>query len=61
MELLDGTILQVDLLILGVGSTLNTEWLKGSGVKLLDDGSVEVNKVFNLKQLLHIKNFLNLI
>ena len=45
IELQDGTILSADIVILGIGSLFNTDWLKGSSIKMLDDGTVEVDKV----------------
>lgn len=39
VELTDGTVLDADLVIVGVGATPNTEWLDGSGV-VLDNGVV---------------------
>ncbi|KAJ8683216.1 hypothetical protein QAD02_019008 [Eretmocerus hayati] len=44
VELNDGTTLPADILILGVGSTLYTEWLKGSCVNVLSNGSIEVDE-----------------
>ncbi|XP_008207189.1 apoptosis-inducing factor 3 [Nasonia vitripennis] len=44
VELKDGRILPADIVILGIGSTLYTRWMKDSGVNLLDDGSVQVDK-----------------
>jgi NADPH-dependent 2,4-dienoyl-CoA reductase/sulfur reductase-like enzyme len=35
----DGTCLEADLAVVGVGTELNTEWLDGSGIKV-DDGVV---------------------
>lgn len=43
VELNDGTILKADLLIMGIGSSLNTEFLKESGVNLNKDGSIDTN------------------
>ena len=45
IELEDGTTLPADIAILGIGSFFNTDWLRGSSIKMLDNGSVEVNKV----------------
>lgn len=45
VELKDGRLLPADIVILGIGSTFHTDWMKGSGVTMLDDGSVEVDKV----------------
>lgn len=43
VELEDGTILNANILVLGVGSTLSTKFLKDSGIALKSDGSVEVD------------------
>lgn len=43
VELNDGTILKADICIMGVGSTLNTDFLKGSGLNLNKDGSIDTN------------------
>lgn len=43
-ELNDGTVLKADLVIMGVGSSCYTEFLKNSGVALLPDGAIEVNE-----------------
>ncbi|XP_017069567.2 LOW QUALITY PROTEIN: apoptosis-inducing factor 3 [Drosophila eugracilis] len=43
VELLDGSKIPCDLLILGTGCQCNTEFLKQSGVKLNANGSVDVN------------------
>ena len=43
VELNDGSILKADICIMGVGSTLNTGFLKESGLKLNRDGSVDTN------------------
>ncbi|XP_001606413.1 apoptosis-inducing factor 3 isoform X1 [Nasonia vitripennis] len=44
VELKDGRQLPADIVILGIGSTLYTDWMKDSGVTMLDDGSIEVDK-----------------
>ena len=44
VELNDGTILKADICIMGVGSTLNTEFLKTSGLVLNKDGSINTNQ-----------------
>ncbi|XP_001661452.2 apoptosis-inducing factor 3 isoform X1 [Aedes aegypti] len=44
VELNDGTILKADLCIMGIGSTLFTTFLEGSGVKVNKDGSVDTNR-----------------
>lgn len=43
VELNDGTILQADICIMGVGSTLNTGFLSGSGLSINKDGSIDTN------------------
>ncbi|CAD7086655.1 unnamed protein product [Hermetia illucens] len=43
VELADGTQIPCDALILGTGATFNTTFLKDSGVKLNDNGSVDVD------------------
>lgn len=43
VELNDGTVLKADICIMGVGSTLNTEFLKGSGLNINKDGSIDTN------------------
>lgn len=40
----DGTVLPADIVIIGLGSTFNTEWLKDSSVEMLENGSVPVDK-----------------
>ncbi|XP_072379894.1 apoptosis-inducing factor 3 [Diabrotica undecimpunctata] len=40
----DGSTLKADLVIMGVGSTFATDFLKNSGVELRSDGSVDVNE-----------------
>lgn len=40
VRLTDGTAVEASLVVAGIGVRLNTEWLHGSGVELLDDGSV---------------------
>ncbi|RZC32804.1 apoptosis-inducing factor 3 [Asbolus verrucosus] len=44
VELIDGTIINADLVIMGVGSSCYTEFLKGSGLELRPDGSIEVDE-----------------
>ncbi|CAH1129431.1 unnamed protein product [Ceutorhynchus assimilis] len=44
VELSDGQILKCDILLCGIGSTYCTEFLKGSGINMRPDGSVEVNE-----------------
>lgn len=43
VELNDGTILKADICIMGVGSTLNTYFLKTSGLAINRDGSIDTN------------------
>ncbi|XP_052752094.1 apoptosis-inducing factor 3 isoform X1 [Galleria mellonella] len=43
VELDNGTTLPADMLILGVGSTFHTDFLKNSGIKLETNGAVSVN------------------
>ncbi|XP_058814882.1 apoptosis-inducing factor 3-like isoform X2 [Topomyia yanbarensis] len=43
VELIDGTILKADLCIMGVGSTLYTSFLEGSGLKINKNGSIDTN------------------
>lgn len=45
VELANGTTLPADLLILGVGTTLNTGFLKDSGIQLEKNGAVSVNNM----------------
>ena len=45
VELLDGTVMQADIAIVGIGSTFCTEWLKDSALMLTDNGSVIVDRV----------------
>lgn len=40
VRLADGTAVEASLVVAGIGVHLNTEWLRGSGVDLLDDGAV---------------------
>ncbi|GHC94682.1 pyridine nucleotide-disulfide oxidoreductase [Nocardiopsis terrae] len=40
VRLADGSAIEASLVVAGVGVHLNTEWLRGSGVELFDDGSV---------------------
>ncbi|CAH1981573.1 unnamed protein product [Acanthoscelides obtectus] len=44
VELNDGTIIKADLVIMGVGSTFNTDFLKDSGLQMLNDGTIEVDQ-----------------
>lgn len=43
VELTDGTTLQCDICIMGTGSSLNTGFLKGSGVTVNPDGSIDTD------------------
>ena len=45
VELTDGQILSADIVIVGIGSTFYTDWMKTSSVTMRDDGSIPVNKV----------------
>ncbi|CAG9559290.1 unnamed protein product [Danaus chrysippus] len=45
VELANGSVLPADMLILGVGTTYYTDYLKGSGVNMRPDGSIEVNEM----------------
>lgn len=40
LSLDDGTVVDADLVVLGLGATPSTDWLVGSGVELAPDGSV---------------------
>ncbi|XP_033207120.1 apoptosis-inducing factor 3 isoform X2 [Belonocnema kinseyi] len=44
IKLQDGTTLPADIAILGIGSFYNTDWLKASSIKMLDNGTVKVDK-----------------
>lgn len=44
VELNDGTNLKANLVIMGVGSSCYTEFLKNTGIKMMDDGSIDVNE-----------------
>lgn len=44
VELNDGQILKCDILFCGIGSTYFTDFLKGSGIAMQPDGSVETNE-----------------
>lgn len=41
VELSDGTEIKCDICIMGTGSTLNTEFLQGSGVSVNENGSID--------------------
>ncbi|MCJ1436208.1 hypothetical protein MMC27_005586 [Xylographa pallens] len=52
IHLKDGTVLDADLVVLGVGVAPATEYLKESGnVKLMDDGSLKCNELFEVEGL----------
>ncbi|MCJ1280974.1 hypothetical protein MMC26_000292 [Xylographa opegraphella] len=52
IHLKDGSVLDADLVVLGVGVAPATEYLKESGhVKLMDDGSLECNELFEVQGL----------
>ena len=52
IHLKDGSILDADLVVLGVGVAPATEYLKESGhVKLMDDGSLKCNELFEVDGL----------
>ncbi|WP_150244517.1 NAD(P)/FAD-dependent oxidoreductase [Nocardiopsis quinghaiensis] len=40
VRLADGSAVETSLVVAGIGVHLNTEWLRGSGVELMADGSV---------------------
>lgn len=40
VRLSDGSTVEASMVVAGIGVHLNTEWLRGSGVELLDDGAV---------------------
>ncbi len=40
VRLADGSAIEASLVVAGLGVHLNTEWLRGGGVELFDDGSV---------------------
>ncbi|XP_034181673.2 apoptosis-inducing factor 3 isoform X2 [Osmia lignaria lignaria] len=42
--LTDGTALPADVVIIGIGSTFYTDWIKESPVEMLQDGSIKVDK-----------------
>ena len=46
IELSNGDIIPTNIAILGIGSTFNTDWLKGTPIKMHNNGSVETNEVF---------------
>lgn len=44
VELIDGRILKADLCIIGIGSKLFTHFVRGSGINVRDDDSIEVDE-----------------
>lgn len=44
VELIDGTILQADVCVMGVGSAFNTDFLKDSGINMFDNGNIDVDE-----------------
>nr|XP_023017973.1 apoptosis-inducing factor 3-like [Leptinotarsa decemlineata] len=44
VELVDGTSIPADLLIVGIGITLNTTFLKDSGIEIQQNGSIETDQ-----------------
>lgn len=44
VELTDGTVLPADILILGVGTVFNTEFMHAGGIAFEENGSVTVNE-----------------
>ncbi|KMR04596.1 apoptosis-inducing factor 3 [Lasius niger] len=44
VELTDGQILPADIVVVGIGSTFYTNWLKESFVKMRNDGTIIVNE-----------------
>lgn len=45
VELTDGQILPADIVIVGIGSTFYTDWLKDSLVEMRNNGTIIVNEV----------------
>lgn len=45
VELLDGTILDCDIAVMGIGATYYTDWLKESEIDMRPDGSIVTDKV----------------
>ncbi|XP_077298492.1 apoptosis-inducing factor 3-like isoform X2 [Arctopsyche grandis] len=43
VELNDGCVLAADVLLMGVGSSFNTEFIRGSAIEMEPDGSIPVN------------------
>ena len=44
LKMFDGSELKADVLIMGVGTTNNTEFLKNSGIAINSNGSIDTNK-----------------
>lgn len=42
----NGEILNADIVIIGIGSTFYTNWIKDSPIETLEDGSIVVDKVY---------------
>nr|XP_031832152.1 apoptosis-inducing factor 3 isoform X2 [Nomia melanderi] len=42
--LTDGTVLPADIVIIGIGCTFYTDWIKDSSIRMLEDGSIMVDK-----------------
>ncbi|XP_012141314.2 apoptosis-inducing factor 3 isoform X3 [Megachile rotundata] len=42
--LTDGSVLPADIVIIGIGSTFYTDWIKGSSIEMLEDGTLRVDK-----------------
>lgn len=49
VHLKDGTVLEADLVVLGVGVTPATEYLKDTKIQLEKDGSLKVNESFEVE------------
>lgn len=43
--LTSGEVLPADIVIIGIGSKLYTDWIKDTPIKMLQDGSIIVDKV----------------
>ncbi|KAF7998600.1 hypothetical protein HCN44_011008 [Aphidius gifuensis] len=44
VELTDGTVLPADIVVLGIGAIFYTDWLKSSGIEMLENGAIVVDK-----------------